>query len=269
MFYDALDRHDSDVVVSVFVQTDRIAHMFYRGIDPKHPLYEETGTEARQAIHSIYTEADRVLGETMKRMGADDRLIVLSDHGFAPFRRAVNLNRWLAEQGFLVLEEGARESPIGFAAVDWDQTRAYALGLNSVFINRAGREAHGIVSEDEASRIKQQIMARLPGQLDPKTGLQLVREVFDGSILYPGNANHDAPDLVIGYEPGFRASWQTTLGGVPRSLVDDNNKKWSGDHCITPEAVPGVLFTSFEPEASLDSLQAVARYARDHWQASP
>ena len=265
MFYDALDRHDSDVVVSVFVQTDRIAHMFYRGIDPEHPLYEETDAEAREAIHWIYTEADRVLGETMQRMGGDDRLIVLSDHGFAPFRRAVHLNRWLAEEGLLVLKDMHKESPIGFTAVDWTRTQAYALGLNSVFINRVGREAYGVVTEDEAGRIKQQIIISLPGLLDPKTGLQVVREVFDGAVIYPGNANQDAPDLVIGYQPGFRASWQTTLGGVPGSLIDDNEKKWSGDHCITPEAVPGVLFTSFKPETPLDSLQEVARYARDHW----
>jgi predicted AlkP superfamily phosphohydrolase/phosphomutase len=269
MFFDALDRHDSDVVVNVFVQTDRISHMFYRGIDPEHPLYEETGVEAREAIHWIYTEADRVLGETMKRMNAGDRLIVLSDHGFAPFRRAVNLNRWLAEQGLLVLNDNSKDSSVGFTSVDWTKTRAYALGLNSVFINRAGREAHGIVSEDEAGQIKRQIMTQLPGLLDPKTGLPIVREVFDGEVIYPSNANRDAPDLVIGYEPGFRASWQTTLGGVPASLVDDNKKKWSGDHCITPDAVPGVVFTSFKPETPLDSLQAVARYAREYWNASP
>ena len=269
MFYDALDAHDSDVVVGVFVQTDRVAHMFYRGIDPQHPLYEETDAEARNAIHWIYREADRVLGETMQRMDPEDRLIVLSDHGFAPFRRAVNLNRWLADEGLLVLKDQKEESAVGFTSVDWSRTRAYALGLNSLFINRSGREAHGIVSEDEAVQIKQQIISSLPGLQDPETGLQAVRNVFDGELLYPGNANNDAPDLVVGYEPGFRASWQTTLGGVPVSLVDDNNKKWSGDHCITPEAVPGVLFTSFEPEIPLGSLQDIARYAREHWKASP
>jgi len=268
MFYDALDHHDSDVVVSVFVQTDRVAHMFYRGIDPQHPLHKETDAEARDAIHWIYREADRVLGETMQRMGSKDRLIVLSDHGFAPFRRAVNLNRWLADQGLLVLENGKQESSVGFTAVDWSRTSAYALGLNSLYINRTGREAHGIVGEIEASRIKQQIISSLPGLLDPETGLQAIRDVFDGEILYPANANNDAPDLVIGYEPGYRASWQTTLGGVPASLIDDNNKKWSGDHCITPEAVPGVLFTSFKTEIPLDSLQDIARYTREFWKNS-
>ena len=269
MFYDALDHHDSDVVVSVFVQTDRVSHMFYRGIDPQHPLHEKTDSEARDAIHWIYREADRVLGETMQRMGPEDRLIVLSDHGFAPFRRAVNLNRWLVDQGLLVLKKGKLESDVGFTDVDWSRTRAYALGLNSLYINRAGREAHGIVAEDEAVQIKQQIISSLPGFQDPQTGLQAIRDVFDGELLYPGNANKDAPDLVIGYEPGFRASWQTTLGGVPASLVDDNNKKWSGDHCITPAAVPGVLFTSFKSNSQLDSLQGIARYARKHWKISP
>jgi predicted AlkP superfamily phosphohydrolase/phosphomutase len=269
MFYDALDRNDSDVVVSVFVQTDRVSHMFYRGIDPQHPLYKETDDEAREAIHWIYQEADRVLGETMLRMGSQDRLIVLSDHGFAPFRRAVNLNRWLAAEGLLVLKDGNMDSSVGFTSVDWSRTRAYALGLNSIFINRSGREAHGVVDEIEVEQIKQQVISNLPAMLDPESGLPAIRNVFDGALLYPGNANHDAPDLVVGYEPGFRASWQTTLGGVPVSLIEDNNKKWSGDHCITPDAVPGVLFTSFKPDDPLDSIQGIARYAREFWKKSP
>jgi len=92
-----------------------------------------------------------------------------------------------------------------------------------------------------------------------------VQDVFDGAMLYPGNAYGDAPDLVIGYAPGFRASWQTTLGAVPISTIDDNDKKWSGDHCITPKAVPGVLFTSFRTDATPESLRDVAQFAMEHW----
>jgi predicted AlkP superfamily phosphohydrolase/phosphomutase len=269
MFYDALGRQDSDVVVGVFVQTDRVAHMFYRGIDPEHPLYAETGEEPRNAIHWIYTEADRILGETLQRMGPDDRLIVLSDHGFAPFRRAVHLNRWLADQGLLVLQQGKNTSGVGFADVDWSRTKAYALGLNSVFINRQGREAQGVVGDEEARGIKRRIMQGLPQALDAETGLRIVAEVFDGDVLYPGNANGDAPDLVIGYEPGYRASWQTTLGGAPASLVEDNDRKWSGDHCITPSAVPGVLFTSFRPTEPIETIPQIAAFARAHWKKTP
>jgi predicted AlkP superfamily phosphohydrolase/phosphomutase len=265
MFHDALDRHDSNVVVGVFVQTDRVSHMFYRGIDAQHPLHAETGPEGREAIHWIYREADRVLGETLGRMGPNDRLIVLSDHGFAPFRRALHLNRWLHDNGYLALREGQAESGVGFAAVDWSRTQAYALGLNSLFINRAGREAHGSVAPDQVADIKRRLMIELPGLLDPATGESVVAEVFDGDVLYSGNANGDAPDLVVGYQPGFRASWQTTLGAVPAALVDDNDRKWSGDHCVTPDAVPGVLFTSFQPEQPMATIPDVARYARDYW----
>jgi len=263
MFYNALNRQDSDLVVGVFVQTDRVSHMFYRGIDPEHSLHADSGEEAREAIHWIYTEADRILGETLARMGPEDRLIVLSDHGFAPFRWAVNLNRWLVDEGLLVLEDGASTSDVGFARVDWSRSKAYAIGLNSVFINRAGRESQGIVDAAEAGQIKRLIMERLPQLTDENTGLPVVAEVFDGAAAYPGNANNDAPDLVIGYQPGYRASWQTSLGGVPRQLLEVNARKWSGDHCVLPDAVPGILFTSFHPEQPLREIVDIARYARN------
>lgn len=267
MFYNALDKHDSELVVGVFVQTDRVSHMFYRGLDEEHSLYAETDAEAREAIHWVYREADRILGETMSRMGPDDRLIVLSDHGFAPFRWAVNLNRWLTDEGLLVMKDDANTSGVGFAKVDWSRSKAYAIGLNSVFINRAGREAHGIVDEAEAQKIKQRIIKKLPRVIDQNNSQKIVAEVFDGEKLYPGNANADAPDLVIGYHPGYRASWQTTLGGVPSKLVEVNAKKWSGDHCILPDAVPGVLFTSFHPDRPLIEIRDIAHYARANWAA--
>jgi predicted AlkP superfamily phosphohydrolase/phosphomutase len=198
-------------------------------------------------------------------MGPDDRLVVLSDHGFAPFRRAFHLNRWLVDQGLLALEAGASTSSVGFAQIDWSRSRAYAVGLNSIFINRIGREGQGTVSDTEAEEIKQFIMTSLPSLKDPESGGKIVAEVFNGDLIYPGNANRDAPDLVVGYEPGYRASWQTTLGGAPSLLVEDNDRKWSGDHCVLPSAVPGVLFTSFKPEQPLKTITDVARYTLEQW----
>jgi len=265
MFFNALDKHDSDLVVAVFVQTDRVSHMFYRGIDPEHPLYADSGPEAREAIHWIYQQADRILGKTFSRMGPDDRLIVLSDHGFAPFRWAVNLNRWLVDEGLLALKDGHKNSAPGFADIDWSRSKAYAIGLNSVFINRAGREAHGIVDATEADRVKRRIMQDLPKLTNERNGDRIVAEVFDGERVYPENANGDAPDLVIGYEPGYRASWQTSLGGAPGELVEPNDRKWSGDHCILPDAVPGVLFTSFHPVTPLRHIADIAGYVEANW----
>lgn len=261
MYYDTLDRHDSELVVTVFVQTDRISHMFWRGIDPEHPLYAETSAEGRGAIRWIYRQADRILGETLTRMKPNDRLIVLSDHGFANFRRVVHLNRWLIDQGYLRLKPGHREAGVGFAGVDWSRSRAYALGLNGIFLNLKGREADGTVAPEDAPALKREIQSRLSQLQDSKLGLPVIGKVFDGAEIYHGSETADAPDLVVGYREGFRASWQTVLGDAPKSLLDDNREKWSGDHCILPSAVPGVLFTSFQLPAPVRSIADIAQLA--------
>jgi predicted AlkP superfamily phosphohydrolase/phosphomutase len=262
MLDDALARDDSELVVEVFVQTDRVSHMFWRGIDPKHPLYAQSSALARGAIPWIYRQADRVLGDVQGKMHAGDRLIVLSDHGFASFRRAVHLNRWLADQGYLVLKPGATVSAPLFAQVDWSKTRAYALGLNGIFINEKGREAQGVVATSAIAPLKAEIAAKLSGLHDG--GIAVVDAVYDADAIYHGAHLGDAPDLVVGYAPGYRASWQTTLGGVPTALIEDNLQPWSGDHCIDPAAVPGVLFTSFQPDKPVAGIADVAQLILRH-----
>jgi len=258
MWYDTLDRNDSELVVGVFVQTDRVSHMFYRGLDPEHPRFEDTLPEHRDSIEWIYTEADRILGETMDRLASEDELLVISDHGFAPFRKAVHLNRWLTDSGYLVLEEGQSESDVVFSSVDWSRSRAYALGLNGVFINRAGRESQGIVEDDEVQALKRELASALESWNEAVTGDSVVRRVFDGLEIYPGAEDNDeTPDLVVGYQRGYRASWQTTLGAVPGALIEPNAQKWSGDHCIDPHLVPGVLFSTFKPDRDVLSIKDV------------
>ncbi|MDZ7790993.1 MAG: alkaline phosphatase family protein [Xanthomonadales bacterium] len=259
MWYETLDKNDSNLVVGAFVQTDRVSHMFYRGLDEQHPRHDDTAPEHRDSIEWIYREADRILGETMDRLGPDDRLIVISDHGFAPFRKAVHLNRWLVDNGYLVLQEGESESDVVFSNVDWSQSRAYALGLNGLFLNQAGREGQGIVEPEEVEALKAEIAAGLEQWTDSDTGEPVVRRVFDGEEAYRGPERSDAPDLVVGYHRGYRASWQTTLGAIPEPLMEPNRQKWSGDHCIDPALVPGVLFSNFIPEVEVGSI-------RDVWQ---
>jgi predicted AlkP superfamily phosphohydrolase/phosphomutase len=268
MLYDALDRHDSELVIEVFVQTDRVSHMFWRGLDKGHPTHAASSDLARGAIPWIYGEADRILGEVRKRLGDSDRLIVLSDHGFASYRRSVHLNRWLVDHGYLVLKSDADPAQPLFAAVDWSKTRAYALGLNGLYLNRKGREPEGIVGADAESALKREIITALDDLRDPADQGQVVRAVYDAAVLYPGAHTNDAPDLVVGYAPGYRASWQTSLGVTPDLLVEDNLQKWSGDHCIDPDAVPGVLFTSFVPEPAVRDITELAQLIRQPPQAS-
>ena len=263
MWYDTLDRGDSELVVGVFVQTDRVSHMFYRGLDPEHPRHEDTLPEHRDTIEWIYTEADRILGETMQRLGPQDDLIVISDHGFAPFRKAVHLNRWLVDNGYLVLQDGKIDSDVVFSNVDWSRSRAYALGLNGLFINTAGRESQGIVDPSDVPKLKNELRAALTDWTDEQSGDPVIRRVFDGLVIYPSSQdNNETPDLVIGYQRGYRASWQTTLGAIPEPLLEPNRQKWSGDHCIDPALVPGVLFSTFKPEREVLSIQDISSLAR-------
>lgn len=258
MLYDALDRRDSELVIEVFVQTDRVSHMFWHGLDETHPLHAQSSELARGAIPWIYGEADRVLGKVRKRLGSEDRLVVLSDHGFAPFRRAVHLNRWLVEHGFMTLKPAVDPTLPLFGAVDWSKTRAYALGLNGLFLNRQGREPDGIVAEAQAASLKQELRQALLGLTDPVDGASMISRVDDSDSLYAGAHAVDAPDLVVGYRSGYRASWQTSLGAIPTAIVEDNRQHWSGDHCIDPDAVPGVLFTSFAVERPVAGIQDLA-----------
>jgi predicted AlkP superfamily phosphohydrolase/phosphomutase len=263
MLFDTLARNDSDLVVHVFVQPDRVSHMFWRGLDPQHPLYEHTDERARAAVQWIYRESDRILGRVLETMGPDDRLIVLSDHGFDSFRRAVHLNRWLAEEGYLALRPGQPSSETLFTNVDWVRSKAFALGLNGIFLNLRGREALGTVRAEEAAALKREIAAKLKEFRDPETGEAVIETTYDGTEVYTGRQTEDAPDLVIGYASGYRASWQTAVGGVPEPLVEDNDRKWSGDHCIEPSSVPGVLFTSFKPSTAVGSIAEVPNLVRE------
>lgn len=257
MLADALERRDSELVVKVFVQTDRVSHMFWRGLDADHPLHAESSALARGAIAEIYAQADRILGQTRARLRPSDRLIVLSDHGFASFRRAVHLNRVLAELGYLALAPGA-SGEVGFDKVDWAHTRAYALGLNSVFLNLRGREGRGDVDPAQAPALKRELAAALEAQRDPQGDAQMILKAYDAEALYTRGDARIAPDLVIGYAPGYRASWQTALGRIARERVEDNRLPWSGDHCIDPERVPGVLFADRAPDPPIRDITQIA-----------
>jgi len=182
----------------------------------------------------------------LESVGEKTVVIVLSDHGFTSFRRAVHLNSWLVQNGLMVLKSPpAAEEPTLLRNVDWARTRAYALGFSSIYLNLAGREKGGIVSAgDEAATVKRQIAEMLDKLIDPASGQQVIERIYTREELYAGPFLEDAPDLVVGFRSGYRASWQTALGAAPEALFEDNRKLWSGDHVVDPSCDPGVLLAS-------------------------
>jgi predicted AlkP superfamily phosphohydrolase/phosphomutase len=198
---------------------------------------------------------DEIVGEAMQAAEKSNAtLIVLSDHGFASFRKAVNYNTWLVQNGYMGLREGveAKERNLEilfdqgqfWENVDWSKTRAYALGLGEVYINLAGREAQGIVKPGaEYDALKIELEAKLEAMIDPSDGARPVSRVVPREAIYRAFDPNVMPDLFVTNTDGYRVSWQTSLGGVQKDLIEENAEVWSGDHCsVDPELVKGILF---------------------------
>lgn len=244
MFFDCLDKTKKGLCVCVFDGTDRVQHTFWRELDPDHPVHQGNFKQKTDpAIERIYKRADDLLGRTLEKCADKDTLLmVISDHGFNTFRRGIDLNRWLEENGYLKLKDNNRDAA-NLANVDWSCTKAFALGLTGMFLNLEGRESQGIVDPgEEASALRREISDKLVQLKDPATGDPAVKHVYDATRVYVGPYKKEAPDLIVGYIKGYRASWDTAVGKVTDAVFHDNHKAWSGDHCIDRSFVPGVFF---------------------------
>ena len=260
MLFSMLDKTKNGLCVCVFDTTDRVQHMFFRCLDETHPANrgKETAKYAH-VIEELYQHVDTILGRVMTRIDDDTVLLVMSDHGFTQFKRGVNINTWLLQHGYLVLKEGHTTSGDWFEAVDWQRTKAYSLGLIGLFINRKGREACGIVAEgEELNRLKQELIAQLTGLVDDETGDIAIRELIDTEAIQAGPYVYDAPDLLLGYNAGYRNSWAGAKGGVSASVFEDNTKHWSGDHCVDPRLVPGILFCNRPIQTATPDIKDIA-----------
>jgi predicted AlkP superfamily phosphohydrolase/phosphomutase len=260
MFLSALDRLREGLLVCVFDATDRIQHMCWRDLERAQPATRPEAPPARpNAIEDVYERNDALVGQVLDRLGPDAVLMVLSDHGFTAFRRGVNLNGWLREQGYLVLADGADGTADWLRHVDWSRTRAYALGLTSLFLNVEGRESAGIVPPGEpAAALRRELAARLTGLVDDETGDVAIREAFDASSVYSGPYLEHAPDLIVGCNHGYRVSWGSASGRVAGPVFEDNTRQWSGDHSVDARLVPGVFFCNRRIDVADPSLLDVA-----------
>jgi predicted AlkP superfamily phosphohydrolase/phosphomutase len=260
MLFNALAKTKKGAVVCVFETTDSIQHMFWRYLDKGHPALQTGRAEmSSEVIDDLYRKMDEMVGKVREKLGQKGVLIVMSDHGFKSFRRGVNLNSWLFRNGYLSLKPGKKASGEWFRDVDWESTRAYALGLGGVYLNQRGREERGVVSSgDEARTLKAELVFKLTGLRDDLTGDVAITEVYDRDKIYKGPYKENAPDLIVGYNQGYRASWESVTGIVNDILFEDNKKAWSGDHCIDPRHVPGVFFSSQKINTKSPSIMDIA-----------
>lgn len=234
---------------------DDVQHMFWRYIDTESPLHDPSSPH-RDTIYRQYEKMDAVVGDVVQRAG-EAVVMVVSDHGFTAYRRSVHLNRWLIEHGYQALKPGAGTDDAD--PIDWAKTRAYAVGFGGIYLNRIGREYYGTVEEKDAPALLGAIREELAAFRDPESGVPVVRKVYRREEVYSGPlVERNAPDLYVGFEDGYRASWPTCLGRAPLGLVEVNRKKWSGDHMVDPSLVPGVLFVNRKVTLASPSIVDVA-----------
>lgn len=252
------------LVFHVFTQTDRAAHCLWWLRDPEHPFArhaDASAFEGRDPLLEVYRKMDAVVADVISRLAPRDTLLVVSDHGFQSFRYGFNVNQWLLNEGYLVLKDPGQRvaesnltqffgGSLSSDAVDWSRSRAYALGLGQIYLNRRGREPQGIVEPSQVRGLVDEISARLLAFRDERRGGRApLAKVYDLHRIYRGPHLHRAAELQLGFAADYRVSWQTALlsdlrpPGTPP--VEDNKVYWSGDHCSTDrDLVPGILLTN-------------------------
>jgi predicted AlkP superfamily phosphohydrolase/phosphomutase len=244
MFFDALDKVTQGLCVCVFDGTDRMQHMFWRYLDEDHPARpKDLPKNHPNEIEKLYQRMDDLVGRTMAKCKDDQTvLMVISDHGFNTFRRGIDLNRWLEENGYLKVHDTQRDQP-HLAGIDWSQTKAFAIGLTGIFLNIKDKYSQGIVAPgEEADQLRAEIAQKLSTLVDPSTGSKAIKRVYQAPRAYVGPYKDHAPDLIVGYDRGYRISWEAAIGRTTTEIFHDNTKAWSGDHCVDPSVVPGILF---------------------------
>jgi predicted AlkP superfamily phosphohydrolase/phosphomutase len=255
LFERALDDYDDGLLFFYFSSSDLQSHMFWWDSDQEHPV--RSADEAKTYfghIKRLYQRLDQVVGDIQDRYGSLATIIVMSDHGFSNFGRQFNLNSWLRALGYL----GPPECKSIMKDIDWSKTVAYGLGINGLYLNLKGRERDGIVEPgDEQEALLTELATRLEGVADIN-GERVIRNVYRSDKVYSGNATGLAPDLIVGYCRGYRASWATCLGDLTDEVLLNNDQAWSADHCADALEVPGVLFSNAAIKAKNPSLVDLA-----------
>ena len=242
MFDYELAKFSNGVLAVVFDTSDRWQHLGWRGEE-----LSQTKKPEGEIVDEYYAKfADKIFGKIISVIDDDTALLVFSDHGFTSFERAFNMNNWLVENGYMTItgkiEENGSEL---FKKVDWSRTKAYCLGFCDIYLNIKGREAKGIVDKNDAQKLKNEIANRLKNFIDPTTKLNPIFKIYDANQIYFGDYASEGPDLVVGFNKGYRMGWQTAIGGLANQICETENSKWKGDHLVDASFVSGTFLANF------------------------
>jgi len=218
------------ILASVFDSLDRIQHMFWR--------------DRPDIIEDWYQRLDNLVGRVEQEIETNKtRLLIVSDHGFTRFDHKIHLNRWLINQGYLIPQKTISDEKGTFRDIDWTRSQAYALGLNSLYMNLSGREGQGNIQKEDIEVFLSKLRTDLLSWKGPD-GTPVLRTVYYRNEVFSGALVQYGPDLILGYAPGYRASGETGIGSWGNAATEPNQDHWGADHCIDSKSVPGVLFSN-------------------------
>lgn len=274
-----IENEEGGLMFFYYSTVDLTSHMMWRHGDTEHPHHDPAiaartsehwtdrpGSTWKDTTFDAILKIDPVLGRLRERLGDDITYVVMSDHGFAPYRRVFSLNTWLLENGYLVLKEGytkelAKSDPDYkkvrlSSAVDWTKTRAYGMGFNGLYLNRKGREGDNPSTEDvdesgiveagpEADALLAEIKQKLEAIIDPVTNMPVVLTADIATEIYSGARIPDAPEILVGYNYGYGNADAASEGRIPRETLRDNlGGTFNGSHLMAPEVVAGTLLSN-------------------------
>ena len=253
-----LDEYRGGLLFYYFGGVDQVSHIMWGVTDPEHPGYDpELAAKHADVVPGLYREADRIVGYALENMPQDATLIVMSDHGFASWRRAFNLNSWLRDEGYLVVKDpNLTREPAAYGNVDWSQTRAYGAGFNGLYINQRGRESKGIVDPAVAGELLDEIGAKLLQVVDPETEQRAVTRVYKAEEFFQDRGHLDAgPDMLVGYAKTYKGSNEGALGELTAEVMFDNLGTWTADHSMDHTTVPGIFFSNRKLKTPVTNLR--------------
>lgn len=223
-----LKNKDWDLFFVLIGLSDRMNHSFWKYMDKKHRKYE-TNNKFENVLKDYYKFVDGELGEMLKLLDENTKIIVLSDHGITRMHTRINLTDWLIKEGYMTLKEPIKEKiEFNFEMVDWNKTKAFAIGAyeGQIFLNLKGREPEGIVDEKDHDNLIKELSTKLK-KIKGEFGEELKTEIFERKKFFQGKRNENAPDLMV-YFDGLEYGCNTSLIGN-ETLYSPQTAKGSDD----------------------------------------
>lgn len=212
-----MGKRQCDCVITGIQGPERMSHLFYGFSDEKHRHYS-LEPQNRKVLHDYYAWIDLQIGNLRKALDDQTALLVFSDYGMQRLDGWINLNEWLIQEGYLVLEEyPSKPVPFERLKVAWSRTKAWAMGSSGrIFVNMKGREPEGIIEPDDYEGFLDEISFRLEAIPDENLNA-LTNQIYRGKEICSGPFADHAPDLITCFDQG-RLKTNGLVGFGPGSI---------------------------------------------------